>query len=117
MKHWLGEDARVLQTTKECIRQAKKEMKRSYTLTKTQAANPRGLGIRPKKPGHSAKAYPLLPTTLEETVKPGSNRTETWVQKTKQTANMELNGGIKAEKSPKDDATGQPPDYNQSMGW
>ena len=52
MKYWLGEDARVLQTTKEFIRQAKKEMKRSYTLTRTQAANPRGLGVRPKKPGY-----------------------------------------------------------------
>ena len=39
------------------------------------------------------------------------------MQNTKQTANKELNEGIKTEKSPKDDATGQPPDYNQSMGW
>ena len=59
----------------------------------------------------------MLPITLEETVEPGSNRTETWVQNTKQTANKELNEGIKTEKSPKDDAKGQPPDYNQSMGW
>ena len=48
MKYWLGEDARVLQTTKDFVRQAKKEMKRSYTLTKTQAANPRGLGVKSK---------------------------------------------------------------------
>ena len=77
MKYWLGEDARVLQNTKEFFKQAKKELKRSYTLTKTQAANPRGLGVRSKKPGFSAKAYPSLPATLEETVEPGSNSTET----------------------------------------
>ena len=101
---------------KEFIKQVKNEMKRSYTLTKTQAANPKGLGVKPKKPGYSASAYPTLPTTLEETVASVPDRTETWVQKTRQTANKELNGGIKAEKSPKDDATGQPPDYNQSTG-
>ena len=88
------------------------EMKRSYTLTKTQAANPRGLGVRSKKTGYSAKTYPLLPATLEETVEPGSSRTETWVQNTKQNVNKELNEKVKTEKSPKDDATGQPPDYN-----
>ena len=117
MKYWLGEDARVLQNTKEFFKQAKKELKRSYTLTKTQAANPRGLGVRSKKSGYSAKAYPSLPATLEETVEPGSNRTETWVQNTKQTTNKEINEGVKTEKSPKDDTTGQPPDYYHSMGW
>ena len=61
-------------------------MQRSYTLTKTQAANPRGLGARSKKTGHSAKAYPSLPATLEESVESGTSRTETWVQNTKQNA-------------------------------
>ena len=113
MKYWLGEDARVLQNTKEFFKQAKKELKRSYTLTKTQAANPRGPGVRSKKPGYSAKAYPSLPATLKETVEPGSNRTETWVQNTKQTTNKEINDGVKTKKSPNDDTTGQPPDYYQ----
>ena len=73
--------------------------------------------MRSKKQGYSAKAYPSLPATLEETVEPGSSRTETWVQNTKQNANKELNERVKTEKSPKDDANGKPPDYNQSMGW
>ena len=58
------------------MKHMKNEIKRSYTLTKTQAANPKGLGARPRKPGHSSNAYPTLPTTLEETVASEPGRTE-----------------------------------------
>ena len=92
-------------------------MKRSYTLTKTQAANPKGLGVKPKKPGYSASAYPTLPTTLEETVASVPDRTETWVQETKHTPEKAHNIGGKTEHNAQDDAAGQPPDYNQSLGW
>ena len=112
MNYWLREDERALKNTKEFFHQAKKELKRSYTLTRTQAANPRGLCVRPKKTRNSAKAYPTLPAMLEESVEPGSSRTETWVQNTKQNASKELNERVKTEKSPKDDANGKPPDYN-----
>ena len=40
----------------------------------------------------------------------------TWVQDTKQTADKNVNEGVKAEKSPNNEALGQPPDYNQLMG-
>ena len=92
-------------------------MKRSYTLTKTQAANLRGLGVKPKKPGYSASAYPALPATLEETAESGPSRTETWVQKAKHNLEKKPNVGGKTEKVTTNDMTGQPPDYNQSMGW
>ena len=101
----------VLKMAEDLMKHMKNEMKRSYTLTKTQAANPKGLGAKPRKTGYSASVYPTLPTTLEETVASVPNRTETWVQETKQTPDKALNVGIKAEKNPKDDATGQPPDY------
>ena len=51
-------------------------MKRSYTLTKTQAANPRGLGAKARNKRESSNAYPTLPITLEETVVSGTGRTE-----------------------------------------
>ena len=66
MKYWIGEDARILDSTKEFFKKVKNDMKRSYTLTKAQAENPRVLGARPRETGNSAKAYPLLPTDLEE---------------------------------------------------
>ena len=83
LRYWLGEDARVLKMAKEFVKQVKNQMKLFYTLTKTQAANPKGLGVKPKKPGYSANTYPTLPTTLEETVASVPGRTETWVQETK----------------------------------
>ena len=117
LRYWLGEDARVLQMAKEFIKQVKNEMKRSYTLTKTKAANPKGLGVKPKKPGYSASAYPALPATLEETAESGPSRTETWVQKAKHNLEKKPNVGGKTEKVTTNDMTGQPPDYNQSVGW
>ena len=104
----------VLKMAEDLMKHMKNEMKRSYTLTKTQAANPKGLGAKPRKTGYSASVYPTLPTTLEETVASVPNRTETWVQETKQTPDKALNVGIKAEKNPKDDATGQPPDQRSA---
>ena len=76
LKYWIGEDARVLDSTKEFFKKVKNDMKRSYTLTKTQAENPRGLGARPRETGNSAKAYPSLPTDLEETV--GTRSSISW---------------------------------------
>ena len=116
LEYWIGEDARIFDNATEFFKKVKNGMKRSYTLTKTQAANPRGFGVRSKKPEQSAKAYPSLPATLEETVEPGSNRTVTWIQDTKPTADKKVNEGVKAEISPNNDALGQPPDYNQLMG-
>ena len=99
------------------MKQMKNEMKRSYTLTKTQTANPKGLGARPKNPGHSSNAYPTLPTTLEETVASGPGRTEKWVQENKHVPERTHNEGGMAKHSAHDDAAGKSPDYNQSMGW
>ena len=78
LEYWIGEDARIFDNATEFFKQVKNGMKRSYTLTKTQAKNPRGLGVRPRETGKSARAYPSLPTTLEETVGTGSNMTVTW---------------------------------------
>ena len=66
LKHWLGEDERALSNTKNFFHQARKELKRSLVLTKTQASNPRGLGTKTKKNKCSTRAYPTLPATLEE---------------------------------------------------
>ena len=96
-------------------------MKRSYTLTKTQVANPKGLGAKPRKTGYSSNAYPTLPTTLEETVATGPSRTEKWVQENKHTPEAVHNKGGMTKPNAHDDAAGQSPDYNQcynqSMGW
>ena len=116
MKRWIGEDARILHISIEFFKKMKNEMKRSYTLTKTQAANHRGLGVRFKNPEQSAKVYPSIPATLEETVEPGSNRTVTWVQDTKPTANKRVNERVKTENGSNNDALGQPPDCSQLMG-
>ena len=68
LKHWLGEDEKAFSNTKEFFHQAKKELKRSFILTKTQAANPRWLGVKPRKTKYLAKAYPTLPAMLEDSV-------------------------------------------------
>ena len=110
LKHWLGEDEKAFSSAKDFFHQAKKELKRSFVLTKTQAANPRWLGVKPRKTKYSAKAYPTLPATLEESVESGPSRTETWVNNAKQNTGKELKDGVKTEKCPKDDANGKPPD-------
>ena len=53
---------------------------------------------------------------MEETIEPGTSRTENWVNKG-QSTNRNANGGAKKEVSPKDDANTKPPDYDQSVGW
>ena len=95
----------------------KNEMKRYYTLTKTQAANPRGLGAKARKNGHSSNAYPTLPTTLEETVASEPGRTEKWEQENKHTPEAAHNKGGMTKQNAHDDAAGLHPDYNQSVGW
>ena len=101
---------------KEFVKQVKNQMKLFYTLTKTQAANPKGLGVKPRKPGYSTNVYPALPTTLEETVASVPGRTEKWVQENKHTPERVHNKGGRTEQNAQEDAAGQPPDYNQSMG-
>ena len=96
LKYWIEENARILHIATEFFKKVKNDMKRSYTLTKTQAANPRGLGVRPRETGKSAKAYPSLPATLEETVESGPNRTVTWLQDTKPTTDKKVNEGARA---------------------
>ena len=76
LKYWLEVDARVLKVATDLMKHMKNEMKRSYTLTKTQAANPRGLGAKARNKRESSNAYPTLPITLEETVVSGTGRTE-----------------------------------------
>ena len=71
-------------------------MRRQY-ITFTTTFTPRGLEVRPRETGKSAKAYPSLPTTLEETVGTGSNRTVTWLQDTKPTTDKKANEGARAE--------------------
>ena len=86
LKYWIEEDARIFDSATEFFKKVKNDMKRSYTLTKTQADNPRGLGVRPRETGKAARAYPSLPDTPEETVRTGSNRTVTWLHDTKPAA-------------------------------
>ena len=81
MEHWLREDERALSNTKNFFHQARKELKRSLMLTKTPAANPRGLGAKTKRNKSSTRAYPTLPATVEESVESGTNRTEKWIKK------------------------------------
>ena len=73
------------------------------------------LGARPRETGNSAKAYPSLPTDLEETIgRP--KRTVTWVQDTKSTIDKKANEGANAITNSNNDAGEQPPDYSQLMG-
>ena len=58
----------------------------------------------------------MLPATLEETAESGPNRRVTWVQDTKPTTDKKVNEGTRAEISPHNDASEQPPDYSQLMG-
>ena len=44
LEHWLKKDERTLSNTKKKFHQVRKELKKSLVLTKTKAANPRGLG-------------------------------------------------------------------------
>ena len=66
-------------------------MKKSYTLSKDQAENPRVLGARPRETGNSAKAYPSLPNDLEETIETRLNRTVTIDKKANEGANAVTN--------------------------
>ena len=117
LEHWLREDERALSNTKNFFHQARKELKRSLVLTKTQAANPRGLGAKTKRNKSSTRAYPTPPATVEESVESRTSRTENWVNKAEQSASRNVNEGVKTEVSTKDDANAKPLDYNQSMGW
>ena len=104
LKYWIEEDARAFDIATEFFKKVKNDMKRSYTLMRTQAANPRGLGVRPRETGKSTKAYPSLPTTLEETVGAGSNRTVTWVEDTKPTTDQKDKKGARTEMTQNNDA-------------
>ena len=61
LEHWLKEDEKTLSNTKNFLHQARKELKRSLVLTKTKAANPRGLGAQTKRNKSSTRSYPTLP--------------------------------------------------------
>ena len=91
-------------------------MKKSLKLTKVKAANPGGLGAKSKRNKSLTRTYPTLPTTVEETIEPGTSRTEDLIYK-RQITNRNANGAAKKEASPKEDANAKPPDYDQSVGW
>ena len=92
-------------------------MKRSNTLTKSNIANPKGLGARHREPGYQSNAYPTVPTTQEEEVTPAPCRTEKWVQENKCVPERSYINERMARNSAQDDKVGQPPDYNQMMNW
>ena len=116
LEQWLKKDEKTFLTTKIFFHQARKEMKKSLKLTKVKAANPGGLGAKSKRNKSLTRTYPTLPTTVEETIEPGTSRTEDWVYK-RQITNRNANGAAKKEASPKEDANAKPPDYDQSVGW
>ena len=116
LEQWLKKDEKTFLTTKKNFHQARKEMKKSLKLTKVKAANPGGLGAKSKRNKSLTRTYPTLPTTVEETIEPGTSRTEDWVYK-RQITNRNANGAAKKEASPKEDANAKPPDYDQSVGW
>ena len=105
LKHWLETDARVLKVATDFMKHMKNEMKKSYTLTKTQAANSRGLEAKARKPN----AYPTLPATLEETVVSEPDKTEKWVKANKQTSEAAHNKKGMIKSNAPEDAAGQPP--------
>ena len=83
LEHWLGKDAYPFQMAIDLLKQMKNTMKRSYALAKTQLANPKRLGARPRKPGYQSNAYPTVPTTLEEAVTPTPGGADKWMQENK----------------------------------
>ena len=93
LKYWIGEDMKTLSNTIEFFKKVKNDMKRAYALTRAQAENPRVLGARPRETANTAKAYPSLPTDVEETVETIPSRTVSWVQGTKPPADIKGNKG------------------------
>ena len=100
---------KTLNNTIEFFKKVKNDMKRSYTLTKAQAENPRVLGARPRETVNTAKAYPSLPADVEETIETRPNRTVTWVQGTKPSIDIKANEGASAAADLHNDASEQPP--------
>ena len=87
---------KTLNNTIEFFKKVKNDMKRAYALTKAKAESPRVLGARPRETAITAKAYPSLPTDIEETMETRSNRTVSWMIGTKPPADIKGNIGTSA---------------------
>ena len=118
--HWLEADLDLADKAEELIKQLEYTIKRSYVLAKTRESNPTGLGARTKErpePGKESKVYP----TLEEEAAPAPDRTQDWVHESKfeDSRKKDLQQDYIKQKVSKsvmhDEASGQPPDYVQTM--
>ena len=109
-------DPSLAEKAENLIKQLKNTIKRSYAPAKMKELNLIRLGARPKEPGYRSNAYPSVPTTLEEEVTPTPGRTENKFVDTKK-GDPQKNHVEHGATRPgvRDEATGQPPDYDQAM--